>query len=160
MSPRRLEWSYLLALRCSVKRLIFLVRMAIWTSEEPLSPSERLNFPMSSCFSSFVSSVIDVFTPAGFFFSSFFHCQFEMYFTTRRKKGKREWKQPVELQSHFKPRTLRGVWGFHWIFCAVALAIFFAPGINRKLHSSATQRPAPTPDDSSNDDPRPTNDPS
>jgi len=41
------------------------------------------------------------------------------------------------LQSHFNPRTLREFFGFHWIFCAVSLAIFSALGINRKTEIAA-----------------------
>src|ERR1700681_3504723 len=39
--PRRLWWSFLWTLRCSVSWLIDAVRMAIWTSAEPVSLGPR-----------------------------------------------------------------------------------------------------------------------
>src|SRR5713226_9199016 len=38
-SPRRLWWSYLCTLRCSVSSLIRRVSSATWTSGDPVSPS-------------------------------------------------------------------------------------------------------------------------
>jgi hypothetical protein len=53
--PRREEWSFLCTLRCSVSSLIRLVRIATWTSGEPVSLSLFLYSVMTFCFFSFVN---------------------------------------------------------------------------------------------------------
>src|SRR5215213_2202591 len=56
--PRRDAWSFLFARMCSVRLLIRSVRIATWTSGEPLSLSARRCVAMSSVLRSFVIDMV------------------------------------------------------------------------------------------------------